>query len=573
MPSPEPVASGDSEARIGHTDSGEHWARHLAAVRALPPAQRHLEADALLRCEQLQEQAAQAISRWREWAEDGVCDESVKALATFLAAVAAAPAAHEAFGTHFRGHINPSLTPPPDVLLKFVGLACSASFMCKIHPYDKQTVVHYCITCACGMFLGRLHSRAAVAARLAQLGSPLTVDDLEHFVHELKLFYIGYMFGLPEERLHDALQRVAVTSVFEYMLGRLRPGAELDAMGACRRACRVWLPSSFRSQLKELRESVPITDSQLERAERLQLATLPYVPLPPPVGRLLAEGLPINLAPVHPPDCPCCRLQQQRQCAGCGNVVPQLKWCSACRNVGYCSVACQKRHWREGHKEECTRLAAQRRWSSSWAGGSSTSCCKSYVLSAIEFRLSSTKVIRAVDADGSGSIDTKELQQALALGGLSLSLRICNQLIRTVDRDFSGTSMRCIQACAACCPKLQNLCTVSISEFKDLHGFLTEAHAAFAAAAGSEGQVAYMSREALDRLLAAENHALEPPALAMLFSVFDPNRDGKIDLGDYVALKVFLRSARLIFDAFDPARSGKISVDYSQFVYAAANTR
>lgn len=81
----------------------------------MPPAQRHLEADALLRCEQLQEQAAQAISRWREWAEDGVCDESVKALATFLAAVAAAPAAHEVFFPLFER---------PEYMGRLLGPAC-----------------------------------------------------------------------------------------------------------------------------------------------------------------------------------------------------------------------------------------------------------------------------------------------------------------------------------------------------------------------------------------------------------------------------------------------------------------
>ncbi|PRW56533.1 Zinc finger MYND domain-containing 10 [Chlorella sorokiniana] len=40
----------------------------------------------------------------------------------------------------------------------------------------------------------------------------------------------------------------------------------------------------------------------------------------------------------------------------------QLKKCSKCSAVAYCSRECQVRHWQEGgHKAECSRLAAERR--------------------------------------------------------------------------------------------------------------------------------------------------------------------------------------------------------------------
>lgn len=43
------------------------------------------------------------------------------------------------------------------------------------------------------------------------------------------------------------------------------------------------------------------------------------------------------------------------------------------------------------------------------------------------------------------------------------------------------------------------------------------------------------------------------------------SRDGQSDLAEYIALRVFLRSARLIFDAFDPQRTGRITqLDFSQ---------
>lgn len=51
-------------------------------------------------------------------------------------------------------------------------------------------------------------------------------------------------------------------------------------------------------------------------------------------------------------------------CAGpnCGlpdtPAVP-LKRCSACRGVWYCGSACQKKHFKHGHREECQRIAAE----------------------------------------------------------------------------------------------------------------------------------------------------------------------------------------------------------------------
>lgn len=38
-------------------------------------------------------------------------------------------------------------------------------------------------------------------------------------------------------------------------------------------------------------------------------------------------------------------------------------------------------------------------------------------------------------------------------------------------------------------------------------------------------------------------------------------------------LCLLLLSAKQIFSAFDPQHSGRISLDFSQFVYAAAQTR
>src|SRR5689334_6850471 len=34
-------------------------------------------------------------------------------------------------------------------------------------------------------------------------------------------------------------------------------------------------------------------------------------------------------------------------------VHPRLKKCSRCKQAAYCSVACQREHWRNGHRDDC----------------------------------------------------------------------------------------------------------------------------------------------------------------------------------------------------------------------------
>ena len=47
-----------------------------------------------------------------------------------------------------------------------------------------------------------------------------------------------------------------------------------------------------------------------------------------------------------------CALCSATHALGGGN----LKTCSGCVCVHYCSVACQKRHWTKEHKGECSRM-------------------------------------------------------------------------------------------------------------------------------------------------------------------------------------------------------------------------
>ena len=71
------------------------------------------------------------------------------------------------------------------------------------------------------------------------------------------------------------------------------------------------------------------------------------------------------------PACNCTAFVPQR-CHGCGIMQPSdrqpdgllaprdLKSCSGCKVATYCSLACQKKHWKARHKAECAQLKRRR---------------------------------------------------------------------------------------------------------------------------------------------------------------------------------------------------------------------
>lgn len=66
---------------------------------------------------------------------------------------------------------------------------------------------------------------------------------------------------------------------------------------------------------------------------------------------------------------------------------------------------------------------------------------------------------------------------------------------------------------------------------------------------------------------------LEQPAFECVFATFDPDSTNTLSLAEFMGLSVFLQSCSLTFQAFDAHRSGRVTLDFSQFVYAASNTR
>jgi len=58
----------------------------------------------------------------------------------------------------------------------------------------------------------------------------------------------------------------------------------------------------------------------------------------------------------HKPDC-----YVHNQCCGPGcherdDTGKTFKTCNRCKHAIYCSEACQKHHWKDGHREDCVIL-------------------------------------------------------------------------------------------------------------------------------------------------------------------------------------------------------------------------
>lgn len=63
-------------------------------------------------------------------------------------------------------------------------------------------------------------------------------------------------------------------------------------------------------------------------------------------------------------------------------------------------------------------------------------------------------------------------------------------------------------------------------------------------------------------------YRLDPPALRVLFNRFDPSGSGSLQLTEFLALTLFMRSATATFNAFDANRVGNITLNFNQFIYS-----
>ncbi|PRW50954.1 F-box only 21-like [Chlorella sorokiniana] len=105
--------------------------------------------------------------------------------------------------------------------------------------------------------------------------------------------------------------------------------ALLDQARRCLKASKAWLPARFQQE----------SEAHQQRWEST-------------VASLEGGGGGAASAPKPKADMP--------SCSGCGTPrALHLRKCAQCRVAAYCSTACQVKHWKAGHKEECAQMAAE----------------------------------------------------------------------------------------------------------------------------------------------------------------------------------------------------------------------
>mmetsp|Transcript_3299 Transcript_3299/g.9479 ORF Transcript_3299/g.9479 Transcript_3299/m.9479 type:complete len:173 (-) Transcript_3299:93-611(-) len=170
-------------------------------------------------------------------------------------------------------------------------------------------------------------------------------------------------------------------------------------------------------------------------------------------------------------------------------------------------------------------------------------------------RQESTAMLRqwfdSVDVDRSGSISVMELQRALALGNLNFSLATVAHMIRLHDQKQTGS--------------------INFQDFQSLHTFLTNMRASFQYFdSDRSGQ---LDLNEVHNAVTRAGFQLDEHAFYATCKAFDPDRSGTLGEPEFIALTIFLQSAKGIFEAFDTGRTGSVTFSFPQFVYAAANTR
>lgn len=115
----------------------------------------------------------------------------------------------------------------------------------------------------------------------------------------------------------------------------------LDDAEKAYRASKAWAPTVFKMSMVDIKD-------MRDDLQQCIAAAKPGQAMVPAMVSAAWAGQPVKVVELY--------------CAACGRLASELKKCSACRAVGYCSRECQVDHWKKGgHKRECATLAAQRK--------------------------------------------------------------------------------------------------------------------------------------------------------------------------------------------------------------------
>ncbi|KIZ06329.1 Peflin [Monoraphidium neglectum] len=140
----------------------------------------------------------------------------------------------------------------------------------------------------------------------------------------------------------------------------------------------------------------------------------------------------------------------------------------------------------------------------------------------------------SIDVDGSGHLDARELQRALALGNLNFDLTDVDGMVRAFDQNST-----------------RNL---GYDEFQRLHNFLVNVQNSFQAF--DRDRSGRLSTDEVNAALRQAGFNLDPPAVAALIDRYDPDNNKQLSLDEYIRACLFLQTGTRTFAAFDPHRTG-----------------
>ncbi|GAB4818300.1 hypothetical protein N2152v2_005346 [Parachlorella kessleri] len=113
--------------------------------------------------------------------------------------------------------------------------------------------------------------------------------------------------------------------------------------------------------------------------------------------------------------------------------------------------------------------------------------------------------------------------------------------------------------------------TIGFDEFQALHQWIVNTQNAFMMY--DRDRSGYLSGDEVFQGLTYAGYRFDQPSFQALLRTFDPDRNGRFSLAEFIAMSMFIQCVTNVFRAFDSTSSGRINLDFNQFLYAAANCR
>jgi len=155
------------------------------------------------------------------------------------------------------------------------------------------------------------------------------------------------------------------------------------------------------------------------------------------------------------------------------------------------------------------------------------------------------QVFRKVDADGSGSISSNELQSALSNGTWSpFNPETVRMMIGMFDHDNSST--------------------INFNEFKSLWNFITQWEKVFRGF--DEDKSGSIDKNELRKALTTFGYRLSDRFYDLLIKKFDRTGRGTVAFDDFIQACVSIQTLTNAFRQYDRLQNGQITINYEEFL-------